>query len=572
MPGLHGLPDTAFKVYTAFTDRRQPVIDKGREMARISIPSVFPPDGYQTGDNIPGPNQSFNALAVNNLTAKLTNLAFPPDRPVLQYKPIAHKLQDQIKQEPRLWTMIQNALSNLEIEHRDRLAATQIRSAYSNATKALLIGGNILWEHIELDTPVPHLPTRYIVKRNYLGEQLLVILERDIAVDDLSDEDRTWFDSVESDDSAKDEGSSGDRTSIPPQDPDQKPYSKIVKVYAVCKKAFDGNEPVWRYWEEYRGREVPGSYVEVDFDKPPLRAIWLIPVYGQNWGRGYMEEYQDDHYQVDAYEANLQDGSSLAALSLIFNKPGSTISSKQLTKAENLQVLTGDAEDISVFTSEKGRDMAFVNTQLEKVVRRLSRAYCMVSGLQRDGERVTAEEWIRLATEVQEGMGNIYTELSNSFQLGIIRRAVALHFEEDKNLQRPPEGLTRLAVLSGIDVLGRNIELRDLAEAGTIINQQFGPEASAKLIDPPEFTRRVFVGKGQRLEGLVKMPDEVAAAMEAEQEQAMRANMIDKATGPMAGAIAKTAGEAALAQMPQAAADQETPEEGTIVPPQPPTE
>lgn len=536
----------AEEMYSHLAKYRQQVIDKGREMARITVPSVFPPEGYHTGDRIGTNNQSVGALCIGTLASKLMLMAMSPSRPVLKYQVIEHKLQKDIDAQPQLWGMVQEALSKVEIEHRNRLQATQIRSQYVGAIKAMLVCGNICWDHIKINTPRFHLPTSYVVKRNSVGEPLITIVCEDLDYMDLDDDVRDLCDELYGDDQAWST---------------KKDYERQVKVYRVCRRVLDDSGKVsWDYWEETKGVVIEGTGFTVDDEDspPPLYPAWMIPMPGHNWGRSYCEEYEGDLYRVEKLEESVNDGAAIASLLWLFLAPGARTSMRQLKQAENLALLVGTAQDVQAGPDlgNKMRDFDFVNTTVERTVQRLGRAFLLVSSVQRQAERVTAEEWALMAKEIDEAMGGLYSELGQSFQTQVIRRFVALHNEEDKGLPALPTKFFRVAVISAIDVLGREAEGEALVQAtGTILGTF--KEAAAPYIDVREYIRRVYTAAAVPQEGLVKDQQTV----DGEQQQAMKAVMtqelVKAGAGPAAAALAKAGPQALAAAQQQQAGDTE---------------
>lgn len=531
--GPYSLGCPAHELYEYLSRDRQPVIDKGRALAAITIPSVFPPDGYKTGDDIGEKNQSINALCVNTLASKLQFMAFPPDRPVLRYEPIEHKLRTELEQNPRMATEIQIGLSRLEQEHKNRLETTSIRTAYVGAIKVHLIAGNTCWEHQKLDSPVYHLPTNYVVKRNAVGEQLFVILKRCVNVIDLDEDVQEMI------------------LAVKPELKDQKEYERKADIYAVCRRVREDHYNVksdptkayyWEYWEEFEGEVIPDSEVDTDYDKPILYAAWMIPVYGQDWGRSYCEEYEGDLLLVEGHSASLNDGSSIASLLWLFLKPGSRTSARQLKKANNLTVMAGVSEDITAGPdlSNKARDFQFVSSNLEAAARRLGRAFLNVGSIQRDAERVTAEEFSRMAMELDQATGGLYSEIAQTTQRHVVRRAVALHYEEDKELPKLPDGVFRVAVVTGLEAMGRTVAGRDLMETtGQMMETSGG--AVATYIDWHDFTRRGYMHRGVPQDGLVRTPEAQAEFEENRKQEAMNQAMVEKGTGPAINALGKGA-------------------------------
>lgn len=520
----YSLGSEAKELYDHLAKDRERVIDTAREMAKITIPSLMPPEGYKTGDKIGTNEQSANAMCVNTLASKLMFMALPTAMPVLRFEPIEHKLQADIRRDPHLWTQIDAGLGRLEIEHRKRMEATTIRSAYVGAMKQLVVAGNVCWEHNTIDNPLYHSINCYVVKRNNYGQQLFVILKRTVDVMDLDEDiqDMIYRKHPEMLDKGKE-------------------WERQVDIYAVCKRVKDINEPdgyLWEYWEEYEGEMIPDTEFTAQYDAPPLYAAWMIPVYGQNWGRSYCEEYRGDLTAIENFSASLGDGAAAASLILLFLKPGSRTSAKQLRDAQNMEMFTGSAEDLSMFKTEKMADFNFVSAELERAIQRVGRAFLLVSSVQRQAERVTAEEWIRMAQEIDQAMGGVYSELAQSFQRLVVNRFVVLHNESAPTLPKLPPGIFRVGVITGIEVMGRSTEGDALVKAtGTYL--ELGGTEAAKRLDYDELGNRIYISAGVKLDGLMKSPDVQAQEAQQAKQDAMRATLMEKASGPVAGALAK---------------------------------
>lgn len=509
----------------------------GRLMAELTVPYVMPPDGYQTGDDIPGNNQSISAMCLNTLTSALVLMAFPPNQPILRFEAIEYEIQAQVDKDPELWSRTELALARLEITHRKRLQTTTIATAYGEYVKLLLTVGNGLWRHLKLASPTVHKPDSYVVKRDKQGNPLLAILKECV---NLQGMDRDHVDFI--------------MANVPANHwEDKAEWEREVDVYSILKASTDENgERTWCYWEEWEGHVLPDTEVETDYDTPPMWPGWLIPVYGQDWGQGYCEQYRGDLYTVEAHASAINDGASLAALSLLFTKPGGQTSIKQVREARNLSVLPGDAADLSVFRSDKTADLNFVVNNLEAAARRLSAAFLLQSSVQRSGERVTAEEIRRLGQELDKALGGLYTQISQGNQKVIIVRAVRLNEEENPKLPALPKGVVEIQVITGVDAIGNNADADNLLEWGGGMQKLF-PTQFEKRASFEDFGRRYASAKGVKPDGLLKTADTVAAEDQQAQQAAMLQSAVDKGTGPAVKGIA----DAMMAQQqppsPQAA-------------------
>jgi hypothetical protein len=156
---------------------------------------------------------------------------------------------------------------------------------------------------------------------------------------------------------------------------------------------------------------------------------------------------------------------------------------------------------------------------------RLSRAFLLNSSIQRNGERVTAEEIRYLAQELETGLGGVYSIMSQEFQLPLIKRLMA-QMESQKRLPKLPKKLVKPKITTGIEALGRGNDADKLDGFIQGIGVEFGPQVLAQFINVSEYLSRRATARGVDPKGLVKGQDEVNAAQAAAQKQAMIAQAI----------------------------------------------
>lgn len=529
---------TAKTLYDQQSGDRQGVLDTGRKMAELTIASVLPPDGYKGGEDLPGNNQSNGARYVNNLASILMFMAFPPGQPICRMEAVEYELQAQVDEDPELWAKTQLALSRLELAHRKRLATTTLATAYTGYMKLLLVAGNALWKHIKLNAPTFHRPDTYVVIRSSDGHPLVTIHKEVISIQSLDEDTRDEVLQNVSEEVRKVYA--------------EKEWEATVEIYSVCKlKVSADGEPSWLYWQEHEGKLLADTEVETDVDVPPMWPGWLIPVFGSNWGRSYCEEYRGDLYSLEASGSALNDGAAIASLSLIGIKPGSSTSIKQFREARNLSVIPGDFDsDVTVFRAEKGADFNFVLNREETIARRLAAAFLLQVGIQRDAERVTKEEVVRIGTELDKALGGLYTQIAQGNQRYIIIRAMKLHEAESAKLPRLPKGLVEVQVVTGVDSLGNTSEYQNLKDWATDVSQAF-PKTWESNINGNDFALRTAAAKGIKPDGLIKKPEQVAEEQAAAQQQSMMQGVVEKGVGPA------VTGLASMMQQQQQAPQQE---------------
>lgn len=514
---------------------RYQAVDMGRKMAEITIPSVMPPLNYRAGDYLPGTNQSVGAQAVNNLASKLMFMAFPPGQPMMRLKPDETKLQAQITADPALYAQVELALSRVEVIHRDKAIAIMLPAAWVGFCKLLLVSGHALWKHVELCAPTYHPLTQWVCSRDMKGHPLVTIHEEKVRLVTLPKDVQEQI-LLETEELGKEEE-----------------WSRETTLYSVCQfkrhpTSNNYEDGSWCYWEETeKGTLIEGTTVETDYDAPPMWPEWGIPIFGQNYGRGYCEEYRGDLFILENGWSALNDGAAMASLALTFVKPGGRTSLRQVQNAKNLTFLSGSAEDLTAYKTDKSADFNFVLEATGKAEQRIGRAFLVNASVMRQGERVTAEEVERTGQDLDQAMGGLYTQLAQSAQHKMVTRFVRLHEESDKAIPALPQGLVKIMVITGVDAMGRSKDVQTLGQFTDGVNKAFPPNSqTTTILDPEDFSTRLASALGIKPDGLVKSQAQVDAATQAKTQQAQQADMMSKTAGPVAGPLAKAAAQRML--------------------------
>jgi hypothetical protein len=222
----------------------------------------------------------------------------------------------------------------------------------------------------------------------------------------------------------------------------------------------------------------------------------------------------------------------IAAKILFLVREGSHADPEELTEAEEGEFLEGNPEDITTLQVDKVADLQIVRAMIEAIEQRLGRAFLLNTSIQRNGERVTAEEIRYMAAELEDAFGGPYTLLNIDLQLPFVKTTME-RMEKEKRLPPLPDDQVKPSVVTGVDALGRSQELQRLdAFLGGAI-QNFGPEA-LKYINLENYLSRRAAALGVDSSGLVRKDSEV----QQQQQQQQMQEMIKPAVGPVAGQVA----------------------------------
>jgi len=158
------------------------------------------------------------------------------------------------------------------------------------------------------------------------------------------------------------------------------------------------------------------------------------------------------------------------------------------------------------------------------IERRLSFSFLLNEAVQRDAERVTAEEIRLMAEQLEQGLGGVYTVLAEELQLPLIRRIMFL-MERDGELPPVPKGLVEPQITTGLEAIGRGNDKQRLTEFLSTIATALGPDQFLSYINPTELIRRFAAADGIDTAGLVRSEEELQAE-QAQAEQAMLAQSL----------------------------------------------
>lgn len=518
------LGEPAEDLYQRLTAKRSGVASIGRRLAAITIPSVFPPEEYDNShDTLEIANQSINSWLVNSLANTLMLTAMPPNLPMCRHRINETKLQDEIEQDPEMYTELTYSLSRREEVYRNRLEETTARDSYVTWMKLGVVTGNGLCLWTDINSPVVYNMHHYVVVRDAKGTPLVTILKDIIS---LAAADEDVVEAVQNHraqnlDPEKAGGSEWEDTAT------------IYHVQKICRTS--KGDPEFLYWQETEGGYViPGTEFYSPFETPPMYPYGMITETGSDWALGYCSDYEGDLRSTEELSSAFLDGAAALAWFLTFVNPTGQTNIRDVEKADNLSVIPGRAEDVTTFTTQKTADLSVVDSTIEKVSRRLGMAFASEASIQRSGERVTAEEWRRMALALDKAMGGLYSKIAQTAQRWFILRFIHLCHQEDENLKPLPKELVRVGVVTGLEGIGQSSDYEALLEVGRDASAVLTPQVVAQEINGGDFLRRLLTYRSIKTDGLIKSADQKASEQQQLQAQQQQQSLLDKGVGPVA--------------------------------------
>jgi len=264
---------------------------------------------------------------------------------------------------------------------------------------------------------------------------------------------------------------------------------------------------------------VPESEGTFKKDNNPFIPLRFIRIDGEDYGRGFIEEYLGDLRSLEALTQAIVQGSAASAKVLFLVRPNGTTKSVNLAKAPNGAFLTGDANDVSTLQVQKASDFRVALETMRMINDRLSAAFLLNSSVQRSAERVTAEEVRFMAQELETALGGVYSILSQEFQLPLINILLESLVKQGKMPRLPKESI-RPTVVTGIEALGRGQDLNKLATFLQYL-QPLGQEVIASELNISDYIDRLAASLGIDTSGLIK-------SIEQKQQEQMQAQQMQQ--------------------------------------------
>ena len=507
-------------MYTRLETERFQFLQRGRDAARLTIPTLLPENDDPFGQyfDLPEPYQSTGARGVNNLSAKLMLALFPVNAKFFRLA-IDEGALEELQAFRQSETQVQQALSDIEDLLLDDFEAMGLRTKLYEALRQVVTTGNAL---IHVPTGRPPRVFRmdsYCVERDPRGNVLTIVVRQQVSPLTLDEKMQAAI-------------------GIDKMTHNTPGGSKLVEVFTMVRRAKNGRgEPIWKEWQEVEGMVI-GGVTEHAIHRSPWIPLRMYTADSESYGRGHVEQYYGDLRALDTLSQALQEGSAAAAKVIMLVNPDGPTRIRKLAKAENGDYVPGRGEDIHPMQLNKFNDFATVRQVMTDLKRDLGLVFMLNSTVQRQAERVTAEEIKQVALELTDTLGGTFSLLSADLQLPLVNIMLGNMQDEGRAPQLPEQ--VRPVIVTGLDAIGRGHDLARLDEFLLGAMQTFGPEV-AQFINVGNYLQQRAIALGIDTEELIKPPEQI----QAEQQQAQMAQMTEKLGPSLIQANPEGAAEAA---------------------------
>lgn len=495
MTGAQGLRGD----YDRLAAERAPFLSKGRECASLTLPYILPPTKTSAGQSLRTGYSNFGARCVNSQAVRLQNSLLPPRQSFFRYE--LDELYTQQLGGQEVKTQVDKALASMERIVLAEIEMRNVRTPVGLAVRHLIVTGNVLL-YIEPGGPVRLYPLdSYVVHRDGSGNVQRIIAEESVSPVSLP---------------------KSIKAVVIQKLAASESVERNVTIYTSIQNR--GNH--WAVRQEVEGFEIPEAAGTYPLDGCPWLPLRWTP--DGSYGHGPVEEYLGYFRSLEGLTAAITKATAVGARTVFLRNPNSIVKAKALARAQTGDVIDGKDGDVSVLQVEKRVDLVTARQLIADLKEELSYAFGMNQAIQRQAERVTAEEIRYMAQELDSQNGGIYSLLATEMQRPLLR-AITLELQKSRKLPPLPRKALRPVIVAGLDALGRGAELDNLKAFVADVVNLGGVEALSTYLNFSDLLDRLATARSVRTEGLVNPPEQVA---QIQQQRAMQ-SMVER-LGPNA--------------------------------------
>ena len=473
------------------------ILSRCEDYATWTLPYIFPASGtYNTELN--NGVDSTGAQAVNHLSNKLVMTLFQPHMPFFRLSVADDVLEEYVKlaedgdeDAQEIIDTLDMALAKAEKQAMRALDFNTYRTEATTAAKNLIITGNALLYHPEKGRTQCYSLKDYVVQRDLSGEVICFITRDQKDFSTFSDDVKEQL-----------------------RNHNRAKYDKDgcnVKVYTRVKLEDDGRYHMTQYADDVK-LDSEGAWPADEL--PWIILTWNL-IRGEDYGRGLVEDYAGAFHSLYVLSNALTDCVGIAADVKFLVNPTSLIDVKELNESPSGSYHTGAEGDVTTIELGKRFDLAMVENAIARLTQQISKAFLLNSSVQRDAERVTAEEIRYVAQELELSHGGIYSRFAIEWQM---REAVLALKRIDVKVGK--DSIIEPTIITGLDSLSKAGDLEALRLwIGDLALLNELPDDTRAVIDPARYAAYTGIRRGVDYAKIIKSTNQMQAEQQAIQDQ-----------------------------------------------------
>jgi len=477
---------------------REPFLDQAIDNASLTIPSLIPESARSMGPGretaLASLYQGLGARGLGQLASKVLTSLLPPQEPffrlVLDEGAVQRYIESQggsIPEEAK-----ERMLATLAKQEKaiiSRMNKMRVRSKLSMGLRHLLCGGNALL-YAGGDQLRVYIFAKYCQELDPEGRPLEVVIKEEVSPQVLK--------------------------AMKPRAKVDTDSKEKVCVYTHVKWDYRRDKVEWV--QQDKDGNIPDTAGTTPVDGCPWIPLSINRIDGENYGRAPVEEFLGDLASLNELTRAQVEAALQMSKVVWANNPNGMTRAQDFAVAENGDVIAGSDGDITAITAgDKVRELQGGVQVMSMLERRLSYSFLLTESVQRDAERVTAEEIRLMAESLDSGLAGLYSDLSDQLQLPLVK-AIVYKMTQAQELQPLPEDLIEPQITTGLDAIGARNERNRLLGWIQTLQGAIGPEGVLQRLKVEPFAQRLASYDHVDVNGLVMTQEEITNAAQQEQQ------------------------------------------------------
>ena len=522
------LEGTIAERFSELDSRRRSKLDRARECALLTMPSLMPPENWSEEYELPQPYSSVGSRGVTALASRMLSALIPlNDLPFFTFG-----LKSGV--EPEIDTS--NLLNTMSMQVYEKMKSGNIRESFFQALQSLIVVGDVAVKMEEDFTFSCLRIDHYVAIRDVVGD-LIEFIHLEFIPDETpipTNSQETWGYSL---------------------------WNRNGFKTLFCRYVLDEDGKWHGYKEDYEGNKIDEGVYEVF----PYAILRWNSVVSENYGRSKCEEIYGYLKTLEAYTESLINGMAASSTFFMGVSPTGVTELTDLASAQNGEWVAARQEDLYVLSPAQTMNPQIQQTQnsVEMMRREIGEAFLMNRGSIRNAERVTATEVRMIGQELEQVLGGAFSSIARDLLVPMVLRTVFLMVESGEIDMRlaadffDSEGRLTFDIVTGLQALSRDTELQKLMQMGEMVRNL--PEQAVQHFKFDEYGRALISALGFNPSNWIKSPEDLKKEQEEEMQRQQQMQISGSAGQGIAQGMAQGVG-AGVGELSGQAVQQMAPE------------
>lgn len=290
----------------------------------------------------------------------------------------------------------------------------------------------------------------------------------------------------------------------------------IVKFYTHVRLNEHGKKTVAHSVDDI-SLDTPVNFTPTELCEYQVGSLTLKR--GSNYAIGVVQQYLPDIHKANVYADTATDTAVVGSLVNWAISPKANIRPDEFADREQGQPFGVNPADIQPIQANVGQHLQITQLMYNEIVQKLSRVFLLPNAIQRDAERVTAQEIRMISQRLEETHNGLKAMIAENLQRPLAHLGLDSIDDEELNKYK---GEVEISVVTAMEAQSRSMELDNMmASLGdtTVLNSV--PPQVQDRIKLPEVLSTIFNSRNTNSDTFVKTEDEFQAEQQAiaEREQ-----------------------------------------------------